>query len=70
MKKSHPKWYSDAKVFCDGKLLFTTGSTKPEIYIDVWSGNHPFYTKSQKIIDNEGRVSKFLKKYKLDLTNL
>jgi large subunit ribosomal protein L31 len=67
MKKNQPKWYPEAKVFCDGKLLFTIGSTKPEIFIDVWSGNHPFYTKSQKIIDNEGRVSKFLKKYKLDL---
>jgi large subunit ribosomal protein L31 len=66
-KKIHPIWYKNAKVFCDGKLLFTTGSTKSELNIDVWSGNHPFYTGSQKIIDNEGRVSKFMKKYKLNL---
>jgi large subunit ribosomal protein L31 len=29
----------------------------------VWSGNHPFYTGTQKIIDTEGRVDRFLKKY-------
>jgi len=62
-KKSHPTWYPNAKVFCDGKLIFITGSTKSELYIDIWSGNHPFYTNSQKIIDSEGRVNRFIKKY-------
>ena len=51
-KDIHPTWYPDAKVYCDGQVIFTTGSTKPEIQIDVWSGNHPFYTGSQKIIDS------------------
>ena len=64
-KEIHPKWYPEAKVFCDGKLVFTTGSTKPELFIDIWSGNHPFYTGSQKIIDTEGRVDRFMKKYGL-----
>ena len=41
----------------------TVGSTKPELRVDVWSGNHPFYTGTQKIIDTEGRVDRFLKKY-------
>jgi large subunit ribosomal protein L31 len=31
--------------------------------VDVWSGNHPFYTGTQKIIDTEGRVERFLRKY-------
>lgn len=41
----------------------TIGSTKPELHVDVWSGNHPFYTGTQKIIDTEGRVERFLRKY-------
>jgi large subunit ribosomal protein L31 len=41
----------------------TVGSTKPEIHVEVWSGNHPFYTGTQKIIDTEGRVDRFLRKY-------
>lgn len=59
----HPKWYPEAKVICNGEVIMTVGSTKPEIHVDVWSGNHPFYTGTQKIIDTEGRVDRFLRKY-------
>ena len=41
----------------------TTGSTQPEIQVDVWSGNHPFFTGTQKILDTEGRVDRFMRKY-------
>lgn len=59
----HPKWYPDAKVYCNGELIMTVGSTKERIDVDVWSGNHPFYTGTQKIIDTEGRVERFMRKY-------
>ncbi len=59
----HPTWYPDAKVICNGEVVMTVGSTQPEINVDVWSGNHPFYTGTQKIIDTEGRVDRFLRKY-------
>jgi len=65
----HPDWYPNAKVYCDGKLIMAVGSTKPKLHVDIWSGNHPFFTGSQKIIDTEGRVEKFMKKYNLDKTN-
>jgi large subunit ribosomal protein L31 len=42
-----------------------TSSTKPELKVDIWSGNHPFYTGTQRIIDSEGRVERFFKKYNL-----
>jgi large subunit ribosomal protein L31 len=59
----HPTWYPDAKVICNGEVVMTTGSTHPEIHVDVWSGNHPFYTGTQKILDTEGRVDRFMRKY-------
>jgi len=59
----HPKWYPEAKVYCNGEVVMTIGSTKPELHVDVWSGNHPFYTGTQKLIDTEGRVERFLRKY-------
>jgi large subunit ribosomal protein L31 len=59
----HPTWYPDAKVICNGEVVMTTGSTKPELHVDVWSGNHPFYTGTQKILDTEGRVDRFMRKY-------
>ena len=34
----HPKWYPDAKVICNGEVVMTTGSTQPELHVDVWSG--------------------------------
>ncbi|CAM9093897.1 unnamed protein product [Choristocarpus tenellus] len=64
-KNIHPKWYSDTKVYYDGQLIMLVGSTKPELHVDIWSGNHPFYTGSQRIIDIEGRVDKFIKKYQI-----
>lgn len=66
MKKDiHPKWYPEANVLCNGEIVLTLGSTKRELNVDLWSGNHPFYTGSQKIIDAEGRVEKFNRKYKM-----
>ena len=59
----HPTWYPDAKVICNGEVVMTTGSTQPEIHVDVWSGNHPYYTGTQKILDTEGRVDRFMRKY-------
>ena len=59
----HPQWYPEAKVICNGEMVMTVGSTQPEIHVEVWSGNHPFYTGTQKMIDTEGRVDRFLRKY-------
>ncbi len=59
----HPTWYPEAKVVCNGEVVMTTGSTQPEIQVDVWSGNHPFFTGTQKILDTEGRVDRFMRKY-------
>lgn len=63
-KNLHPELYL-TKVYCDGKHVLNLKTTKQELYLDIWSGNHPFYTGSQKIIDTEGRVQKFNKKYQL-----
>ena len=59
----HPKWYPEAKVICNGEVVMTTGSTQEELHVDVWSGNHPFFTGTQKILDTEGRVDRFMRKY-------
>ena len=66
----HPTWYPQAKVICNGEVVMTTGSTHPEIHVDVWSGNHPFYTGTQKILDTEGRVDRFMRKYGMGSPNV
>jgi large subunit ribosomal protein L31 len=59
----HPEWYPEAQVYCNGEHVMTVGSTRAKLQVDVWSGNHPFYTGTQKIIDTEGRVERFMRKY-------
>ncbi len=59
----HPTYYTDAKVVCVCGNTFNTGSTMKEINIDICSECHPFYTGKQKLVDTEGRVEKFKKKY-------
>ncbi|HSB29977.1 MAG TPA: 50S ribosomal protein L31 [Candidatus Sulfobium mesophilum] len=58
----HPE-YKEVKVSCACGETFTTRSTRKEIHLDICSKCHPFYTGKQKIMDTEGRVEKFKKKY-------
>jgi large subunit ribosomal protein L31 len=63
MKKDiHPEWYPEAKVICNGEVIMTIGSTKPELHVEIWSGNHPFYTGQQRLVDTEGQVERFMKR--------
>ncbi len=39
------------------------GEEYPLVKIDISSASHPFYTGTQKIMDVEGRVEKYYKKY-------
>ena len=39
------------------------GRTVDYLKVDISSASHPFYTGTQKILDTEGRVDKFRKKY-------
>ena len=59
----HPK-YEKAIVTCACGNTFETRSTKPEIRLEICSACHPFFTGRQKIVDTEGRVEKFIQKYK------
>ena len=61
----HPTWFSKIPVICEGKTLCYTNSTKSKLQLDVWLGNHAFYTNSQVLVDSEGRVERFMKKYGL-----
>ncbi len=39
------------------------GKEYPMYKVDISSASHPFYTGNQKILDTEGRVEKFNKKF-------
>jgi large subunit ribosomal protein L31 len=60
----HPE-YKNARVVCQCGNTFETRSTRDTIRVEICSSCHPFYTGKQKILDTEGRVEKFLQKYKM-----
>ncbi len=59
----HPD-YKVTTVHCACGESFQTRSTKKDFKLDICSHCHPFFTGKQKLIDTEGRVDKFRKKYK------
>ena len=58
----HPTYY-DVQITCACGSVLKSRSTKPEIRLDICSVCHPFYTGTQKLVDTEGRVQRFQKKY-------
>jgi large subunit ribosomal protein L31 len=58
----HPK-YQEVEARCACGNTFKTRSTKPELHLEICSACHPFFTGRQKLIDTEGRVERFTKKF-------
>jgi large subunit ribosomal protein L31 len=58
----HPK-YESVAVRCACGNTFTTRSTKNELHLDICNACHPFFTGRQKLIDTEGRVERFTKRF-------
>lgn len=55
----HPQWYQDAKVICACGNVFSTGSTIPEIRVEICAHCHPLYTGQQKLVDTLGQVQRY-----------
>jgi large subunit ribosomal protein L31 len=58
----HPE-YNKIKVTCVCGTAYELGSTKKELSIDICSACHPFFTGKHKLMDTEGRIERFRKKY-------
>lgn len=58
----HPKYFK-TKAICACGATYEIGSTKENIHVDICSACHPLFTGKQKLLDTEGRVQKFKKKY-------
>ncbi len=58
----HPQ-YHEVDVRCACGATWKTRSTRQELHLDICSSCHPFFTGRQKLVDTEGRVERFMKKY-------
>ena len=61
-KGIHPEYY-DTKIVCACGNVIPTRSTKKDIRIEICSDCHPFFTGKQKLVDTEGRVERFKRRY-------
>ncbi len=65
----HPKYHTvDVRCACGN--TFKTRSTKPELHLEICNQCHPFFTGRQKLIDTEGRVERFTKRFGTQTTSI
>jgi large subunit ribosomal protein L31 len=63
MKKDiHPK-YGEATITCACGKVIRTRSTVKTMTVNTCSACHPYFTGQQTLIDTEGRVDQFLRRY-------
>jgi large subunit ribosomal protein L31 len=65
-EKIHPKYYPDAQVTCSCGNVFTTGSTRKTLHVELCSKCHPFFTGERRMMDTAGRVERFKQRYKMN----
>lgn len=65
MKQGIHPTYQECQVTCACGETFATRSVKPTLRVEICSKCHPYYTGTQKIMDTEGRVERFIKRYQL-----
>jgi len=58
----HPQ-YMPAIITCACGEVIHTRSTVPVLRVEICSKCHPLFTGRQKLIDSEGRVERFQRKY-------
>ncbi len=63
MKKGiHPE-YKEGVITCTCGNVIKTRSTRGSYTIEICSNCHPFFTGQQKLVDTEGKIEKFRRKY-------
>ena len=58
----HPE-YVNATITCACGEVIRTRSTVPVLKVEICSKCHPLFTGRQKLVDTEGRVQRFQRKY-------
>ena len=44
-------------------VVWQDGNSYPVVDVEISSASHPFYTGQQRVMDTQGRVEKFKKRY-------
>jgi len=63
MKKDIHPAVKAGKIKCACGAEFDVTSTSPNASVGICSKCHPFFTGKQKLVDTEGRVDRFRRRY-------
>ncbi len=58
----HPV-YPPSRIVCACGNVIETKSTRGSFHVEICSNCHPFFTGKYKLLDTQGRVERFRKKY-------
>ncbi len=58
----HPE-YEATTATCACGSTFQTRSTRKELAVDICAACHPFFTGKQRLVDTQGRVDRFRRRY-------
>lgn len=58
----HARYFQAEATCASCKTIFSIGSTRQQLRVDVCSNCHPFYTGEQTIVDTAGQVERFQKR--------
>ncbi len=58
----HPN-YRPSTIRCACGSVIESRSTRGDFQVEVCAACHPFFTGKQKLLDTEGRIEKFRKKW-------
>ncbi|MFN8651319.1 MAG: 50S ribosomal protein L31 [Gemmatimonadales bacterium] len=61
----HPV-YHKVQALCACGNTFETRSTSASVHVEICAKCHPYFTGKQRLIDTQGRVDRFRKKYSAD----
>ena len=57
------KFLTRSTITATREIEWEDGNTSPLVIVDVTSESHPFWTGASRIMDTQGRVEKFEKRY-------
>lgn len=64
MKQGIHPVYKETTISCACGNVIETRDVKDNVKVEICSNCHPFFTGKHKLLDTEGRVERFLNKYK------
>ncbi|MCH2176649.1 MAG: 50S ribosomal protein L31 [Lentisphaeria bacterium] len=64
-KEIHPTYFGDSVISCACGTEYKVGSTLESAKVSICASCHPFFTGQKKMVDTEGRVDRFMRRYQM-----